>query len=157
MRKARSAFTLIEVMVAVVIISVVIMALLELFSNNTHIFSKLEKENKVNQYLSFLMYNSDYGFSDEKLTLYDLIADFDVENDLRQELKNQKVEILYQELDSIDMSEYDPNEDEDNPINDEVINTKEKEQGSSNLVFEIGRSVLKSQDSSGSFIRIRLQ
>lgn len=157
MRKAKPAFTLIEVMVAVVIISVVIMALLELFSNNTHIFSKLEKENKVNQYISFLMNNEDYGFSDEKLTLNDLVPDFDLESDLRQELKSQKVELVYQELDSIDMSEYDPDEDENNPVNDEEFNPNEKEQGSSNLVFEIGRSVLKSSDSSASFIRIRLQ
>ena len=37
MRKGRSAFTLIEVMVSVVIISTVIMALIKLFANNTHI------------------------------------------------------------------------------------------------------------------------
>ncbi|MBU1927967.1 prepilin-type N-terminal cleavage/methylation domain-containing protein, partial [bacterium] len=34
----RRGFTLIEVMVAVMIISVVILGLLQLFANNTHIF-----------------------------------------------------------------------------------------------------------------------
>jgi prepilin-type N-terminal cleavage/methylation domain-containing protein len=157
MRKARGAFTLIEVMISVVIISTVITALLELFSNNTHIFSTLEKQNRSNQSLSFMLSNNDYGFNDEKLTLYDLVADFDLENDLRQKLKNEKVEIVYQELDSIDMSEYDPDEDENNPINDDEINPNEEEQGSSDLVFEIGKTILKSKDSSSSMLRIRLQ
>jgi len=157
MRKGRTAFTLIEVMIAVVIISIVIMALLELFANNTHIFSTLEKQNRSNQSLSYLMNNQDYGFEDDKLTLYDLLADFDVENDLRMKLKSTKIEIVYQELDSIDMAEYDPSEDEDNPINDEEIDQREQEKGSSSLIFEIGKSVIKSEDSSASMIRIRIQ
>lgn len=157
MRKGRDAFTLIEVMVSVVIISTVIMALLELFANNSHIFSTLEKQNKSNQYLSFMLNNEDYGFIDDKITLYDLVEDFDLENDLRRELKDVKIELVYQELDSIDMSDYDPNEDEDNPINDEEINPNDKEQGSSNLIFEIGQSVLKFEDSSAALLRIRLQ
>lgn len=157
MRKGRSAFTLIEVMVSVVIISTVIMALLELFANNSHIFSTLEKQNRSNQSLSFMLNNADYGFNDESLSLYDLVADFDTEDKLRRELKDTKVKIVYHELDAIDMSEYDPNEDEDNPINDEIINPNDKEQGSSNLVFEIGRSVLQFDESSASLIRIRLQ
>ena len=42
----RGGFTLIEVMVSVVIISSVILALLELISNNVHIFSIIDKKTK---------------------------------------------------------------------------------------------------------------
>ncbi|MEA3228667.1 MAG: prepilin-type N-terminal cleavage/methylation domain-containing protein, partial [Campylobacterota bacterium] len=84
---SKEGFTLIEVMIAVVIISTVIMALLEMFANNIHIFSTLTKKTQINQYSSFFISNPDVGLEDEDaLTLYDLIDDFDIEDDLRREL-----------------------------------------------------------------------
>ncbi len=144
MHKARNAFTLIEVMVSVVIISVVIMAMLELFANNTHIFSNLDSKSQKNQYVSFLIANQEYGFEDKKRTLYDLVRDFDLESDLRRELKAQKIEIIYQELESIDMQESQEVEDEE-------------ETPSSSMVFEIGKSIIKLPDSSSSLLRVKLE
>ena len=138
MHKARTAFTLIEVMVSVLIISTVILALLELFSNNSHIFSNLSKKSQTTQYMSFIIANDEYGFEDKKLTLYDMVSEFDIESDLRRELKSKKIHIIYQELDRIDMSESEDN------------NTE-----GSGMVFEIGKSVLKSDESSVSLIRIK--
>ena len=156
MRKGRKAFTLIEVMVSVVIISTVIMALIKLFANNTHIFSSLQKKNQMSQSLSFMMSNYNYGFSDEKVSLDDLLEDFDVESDLRRELKASKVEIVYTEIDTIDMSEFDGTDEENEELYDEDVEEEVKE-SSSNLVFEIGRTVLKNEDSSAALLRIRLQ
>ncbi len=153
MLKGRDGFTLIEVMVSVVIISTVIMALIELFSNNTHIFSSLEKKNQTNQSLSFMMNNKDYGFKAEKISLNDLLQDFDLETDLRRKLKDSKVEIIYQEVDTIDMSEFDGSEDEEESEYEE----EEAKESNSNIVFEIGRTVLKSKDSSSSMLRIQVQ
>ena len=152
MRKAREAFTLIEVMVSVVIISTVIMALIELFANNTHIFSSIEKKNQTGQSLSFFMGNYDYGFKNEKTTLYTLLEDFDLESDLRRTLKDTKVEIVYQELDSIDMSELDGSSEEDEDIDEE-----ETQENNSNLVFLIGKTVIKSEDSSSGLLRITIE
>ena len=157
MRKAREAFTLIEVMVSVVIISTVIMALLELFSNNSLIFSNLEKKSKINQYLSFMLSNEEYGVEDDKATLYDLFSEFDLEDDLRRDLKEVKTEIVYQEVDTIDMSEYDGSDDEDEKEEEMEEPEDVKESSDANMVFEIGRTVLKLNDTSGAILRIRLQ
>lgn len=145
------AFTLVEVMVAVVIISVVIMALIKLFANNSHIFSTLSDKSKNNQYLSFLVSPSQYGFTDKKTTLYTLVEEFDIESELKRELKSIKVKLLYQELDSIDMgeSEFEP----ESEIQEDDI---EKE-ASSNMVFEIGKTVLKVEETSVSMLRIKQQ
>ena len=156
MHKGRSAFTLIEVMVSVVIISTVIMALIKLFANNTHIFASLQKKNETSQSLSFMMSNYNYGFEDDKITLYNLVEDFDLESDLKRKLKDTKIELIYQELDKIDMSEFDGTDEENEDLYEEDVE-EEVKNASSNLVFEIGKTVLKTGDSSSALMRIRLQ
>ena len=138
----KEAFTLIEVMVAVMIISVVIMALVQMYANNTHIFLSLKKQTKVNQYASLLIANEKYGWESDETNLYELIDGFSVEDDLRRELKNIKVKLLYQELQTLDMSEED---------------AYEEGAENSNVVFEIGKSVIQSPDSSTAMIRFKVQ
>ena len=135
----RKAFTLLEVMVAVLIISIVIMALLQMRGHSAHIFSSLTQKLQVNQYLSFLVSNDDYGFEQDNLTADKLLKDFDVERGLRQSLKKVKIDLIYQELDPIDLAELD----------DENL--------SSGMIFEIGKTILKTDVSSVSLPRIRLQ
>jgi len=137
MRKSRDAFTLIEVMVAVMIISVVIMALLEMQGNTTHIFSRLGNTLKINQYTSLFISNNDYGFEKNSVDLDDLLSEFKVEDELRRELKTIKVKVDYKELKRIDMSEI--------------------EEGSSSMVFELGETSLDIDDSSASLMRFRIQ
>jgi prepilin-type N-terminal cleavage/methylation domain-containing protein len=141
----RSGFTLIEVMVSVVIISTVILALLELISNSSHIFSILNKKSQSNQYISLLIANKDYGHEDKKATMYDLVREFDIESELRRELKSQKIKILYQELETIDMSE------------SQEVESDEAAASSSGMVFEIGRTIIQMPESSASLLRIKLQ
>ena len=144
---SKDGFTLIEVMIAVVIISTVIMALLEMFANNIHIFSSLTKKTKVNQYSSFFISNPEVGLEKEDaLTLYDLVDDFDIEDELRRELKEKKIKIIYQELETIDMNNFD----------EDSIEEEEKEVNS-NMVFEIGKSILKVNGSSVAVLRLQTQ
>jgi len=138
----KEAFTLIEVMVAVMIISVVIMALIQMYANNTHLFLSLKKQTKVNQYASLLIANEKYGWESDETNLYELVDGFNVEDDLRRELKNIKVKLLYQELQTLDMSEED---------------VYEEGAENSNVVFEIGKSVIQSIDSSTAMIRFKIQ
>lgn len=135
----RKAFTLIEVMVAVLIISVVVMALFEMKGNSSHIFLNLTQKLETNQYLSFLISNDDYGFEQDTITADKLLKDFDLERDLRQNLKKVKVDLIYQKLEDIDMNE------------------QEDENLSSGMIFEIGKTILKTEKSSASLPRIRLQ
>ena len=139
MYKSRRAFTLIEVMVAVMIISVVIMALLEMQGNSSHIFSKFSSQIKVSQYSSFFISNKDYGYEDESVSLDDLLNEFRVEDDLRRELKEIKAKIVYEELDTIDMSESD------------------EEEVSVGMVFEIGKTILNIDDYSTALVRFKIQ
>ena len=155
MRKGRkilhhSAFTLIEVMISVVIISTVIMALLEMYANNTHIFSKINQRTQINQYSTLFIANDDFGLEKKKTNLYELVKDFDLEDDLRRELKNTKVQIIYQELDKIDMGQFDEKENED------MISDEEKEVNS-DMMFEIGKTILKTDKSSVGYLRLRVQ
>ena len=137
MRNYRSAFTLIEVMVAVMIISVVIMALLQMQGNTTHIFSKLGDTIKVNQYTSLFISNKDYGFEKKSVDLDDLLSDFKVEDELRRELKTIKVKVDYEKLKTMDM--------------------REIEEGSSSMIFELGKTMLNVGESSSSIMRFKIQ
>ncbi|WP_415396550.1 PilW family protein [Sulfurimonas sp. CS5] len=138
-KRARCAFTLIEVMVAVMIISVVIAALIQMFANNTHIFSQLTKQAKINQYTSLFVSNRDYGLETKKIHLDALLSDFKLERDLAKEISDTKVKILYQKLEQIDMSESDNKE------------------SNSSMIFEIGKTVLKINDSSTALFRVRMK
>ena len=137
MLNSKKAFTLIEVMVAVMIISVVIMALLQMNGNTAHLFSKFNSQLKINQYASLFIANKNYGFEKEDIKLDDLLIDFDVDDKLRRELKNIKVELIYEVLDNIDLSE--------------------SEDATSSLIFETGKTILKVNDSSTALVRFRLQ
>ena len=142
--KNKNAFTLIEVMVAVMIISVVIMALIQMYANNTHIFLSLKNQTKANQYSSFLIGNKKHGYEDKSISMYDLVDDFDLSDDLRRKLKDIKVNVIYSELDAIDLSESDTQESSEDIV-------------ASELVLEIGKSILKTESSSSSLLRFRLQ
>jgi len=156
MIKGREGFTLIEVMVSVMIISTVIMALLTMSGNNTHIFSSFKRQAKVNQYASFFISNKEYGFENDSLDLDDLVSEFDVEDELRKELKELKVEVIYQIVDEIDMSDFEESEDEEEE--EEIVYEDEKpKEVTSSLIIEIGRTTLKVKDSSVSLLRIKVQ
>lgn len=150
----RRGFTLIEVMVAVLIVSVVVMALYEMRGNSTHIFINLEKKSKISQFSSLFISNSDYGYENRNVTMDKLISDFDVERNLKEELKKAKVELIYQKLESIDMREFDSGDKADSAAADEAQNSSEV---NSNLIFEIGKSILKTDETSTGFIRFRIQ
>ena len=132
-------------MVAVMIISVVIMALLKMYSNNAHIFNSIKQEIKTNQYVSLLIGNDEYGFEKKHIVMYDLVKDCDVENDLGRKLKSLKTDIIYTEVDSIDLSE------------DTEEDTGSESKSSSGVVLEIGRDTLKTETFTTSITRLRIK
>ena len=103
----RKAFTLLEVMISVVIISVVIMALLKMHANSTYLFENINKTKEMNQYLSLFVANSDYGFEKKSITLDQLVKDFSLDDDLRDKLKEIKSEIKYTQLEKLDLGDVD--------------------------------------------------
>lgn len=141
----REGFTLIEVMVSVMIISVVVTAFLQLQSTNTVTFERLQKMQRTLQYISLLQ-GSKYGYENDTLTLDRAVERFDLDDDLRRELKAIQADILYERLDRIDTAEFEDSFGENN----------QSEGGSSPLVIEIGRTVLQLSNESISIMRIRI-
>ena len=147
----RAAFTLIEVMVAVMIVSVVIAALLQMRGNTSHQFIGIKKSLKTDQYSSFLLaLNTKYGFEKSRMDMNRLAEDFDLESNLRRRLKAIKVEIDYEVLETLDTSEFDEVEESDG----EEISA---ENGTSGIVFELGKTTMKTKEFTNSLIRIKIQ
>ena len=132
MRKKRNAFTLLEVMVAVLIVSVVIAAMFQVKGDaNTKLFWLKDSINET-QYNTFLLGNSSkYGFDKSNISLNELVSEFDLEDDLRRELKEIKVSVTYEEEDAI-----------------------ETPTGS---VLEIGKTKLESKNFTSSILRVKIQ
>ena len=141
----RNAFTLIEVIVAVMIVSVVIAALLQMRGDASNKLFHLKEIMQTNQYNSFLLSNSEnYAFEDSKIDMQRLLDEFDLESDLRRKLGAIKTEIEYEELQVIDTAELEESEDQ------EIT-------ASSGIIVEIGKTTLKTEDFSGTLLRVRLQ
>ena len=135
----KKGFTLIEVMVAVILISIVIMSLFELKSNYTFLFQKT-RDNAKNFWLATFINSSDFGFKNDKTTLDKLSLNFDMDDDLRRFLKNKKLDIIYQEVKSIDLSKIDNNQSQ-----------------SSNMKLRIGKTILKQNNQKTAFYRVDIK
>ncbi|WP_304546055.1 prepilin-type N-terminal cleavage/methylation domain-containing protein [Sulfurimonas microaerophilic] len=132
MAKQRNAFTLIEVMVAVMIVSVVIAAMFQVRGDANSKLLWLQQSIKETQYNSFLLGTSQkYGFEKSNVSLKELVDDFNLESDLRREVKAIKVKLSYDEIDKF-----------------------ETPTGS---VLEIGKTKLESQKFSTSMLRVKIQ
>lgn len=158
MSNQRAAFTLIEVLVAVMIISVVIGALMQLFSTNSHTFASVESKILQTNKTTLLLGNTIYGFEDKKIDLAELVKDFNIDDDLRRKLKDQKAEIFYREVKNIDfgdaadsIAEAQQGEEENG---DEALVTDATDAANS---IEVGRTTLKLNGESSSFLRVKIQ
>ncbi len=138
MHRARAAFTLVEVMVSVMIISVVIMALIEMHGNSTHLFTNIKERLHVSFLPSLLIANPDCGYENKTLSADMLTKDFILDDDLRRKLKALNITLSYEQLDSMQA-----------PISD-----KNSTLDSQNSLFYIGKTTLKVENSSVSFLRI---
>ena len=152
----RKGFTLIEVMVATMIISVVIAALLKLFENNAHMFETIQKKSTISMYGTLLLGVKGLGFEKDKMRLDELVKDFKVENELRRALKERRVEIDYQEVMRLDGNDFQDEAEKLATQNGQDIETQNGT-GADGFSIEIGRTILKLGDQHTSFMRLKLQ
>jgi len=155
MPKSSRGFTLLEVLIAVMIIAVVIGSLLQLFSNNTTTFASIHQKIQHTNTTTLLLGNVHYGYENDKTDLAELVKDFTVDDDLRRQLKNIKVEILYKEVTRIDFGEVAEAFAEAETTDQGEALVKEASEASNAL--EIGRTTLKIGDQASSFLRVKLQ
>jgi len=102
----------------------------------------MKQQTKINQYSSFLISNENYGFENKNIYLDALVRDFNLENDLRRELKEIKIKMIYKELESIDIGDQDDGKDIE---------------ASSGLAFEIGKSFMQTDSASTALLRFRIK
>lgn len=150
------AFTLLEVAISAMIISVVIGAMLQIFSNNSNYFSGFEKKLDVTWASTLLLGNQDIGFDDKTEELKSLVSSTDMRMDFIQYLDDTEAKITYQVImliDSMDIQEsIDERSEEEG---DEYSSTEDASSDGINL--EIGKTIFNVNDTSTYMIRIRTQ
>jgi len=112
------------------IVSVVIAALLKLRGDTNHLFMQIQQSQKQSTTGTFLLWNRNYGLDDSSTNLYRLVENFDIDDDLRRELKNIKVEIKYKRIKDIELDM---------------------------MTFEVGETELYSEDFDINFNRVLLR
>jgi len=158
MPKHSSGFTLIEVLVAVMIIAIVIGALIQLFATNSHSFSSVHQKILHTNKTTLLLGNAVYGLENKSVDLAELLKDFNLDNDLRRLLKKEKVEILYTEVTSIDFDEAAESIAEEEATSGENDGqTFIEEAAEATNTLEIGRTTLKIGEQTSSFLRVKFQ
>lgn len=158
MPKTSHGFTLIEVLVAVMIIAVVIGALIQLFATNTHTFSSVHQKILHTNKTTLLLGNTIYGYENKKSDLAELVKDFNIDDDLRRLLKKERVEIRYTEVTSIDFGDAAESLAEaQNDVSSEVDQSVVTEATEATNALEVGRTTFKIGEQSSSFLRVKLQ
>lgn len=98
-KSGKDAFSLMEVIISVVILSVVMITLLQIKSDNIFLVSKSEEKNRTNDYiLMALSFNEQISNKNESVLID---RKFAYENEeIKEELKNKKINIQDDELES---------------------------------------------------------
>lgn len=96
----KKAFSLMEVIISVTLLSVVMLSLLQIKSNNIFILQKASSEEKNKEYLSMAIDSKPYSKRNENIYLSRL---FNIQDDdLRKELKQAKIKVKDEILDTKD-------------------------------------------------------
>jgi prepilin-type N-terminal cleavage/methylation domain-containing protein len=89
--KNRNGFTLIEVMIAVILLSSVLIVLFKINGNNISFISKLKNKNKESNYITFLNNDFKYSFETNTLNLDKLIQKINLTDEENKIFKNKKL------------------------------------------------------------------
>jgi hypothetical protein len=141
-------------MVSVILITTVIAALLQLFANNTHLLGGMEARIDHTLRSSLLLDNPQYGFERQEKTLNDLVADFELDDDLRRRLKAIPLSIGYRaDLQLNDTTLMAPETSPEEASAPEGV----PEGASDGFTLEIGQTSLAIGDQRSTLTRLRLQ
>ena len=146
----RKGFTLLEVMISVMIITLVIGVLLQLYSNNTRLFSSMRGHSELCMRSSLLIGNSVYGYENKDVSLDDLVRGFDINDELRQKLKKYKAKITYTQVQDLT---------QDSKTIDITVDPdiEENSEGLKERSMEIGRSSFEMDEFQTAYLRLKLQ
>lgn len=146
----RKGFTLLEVMISVMIISLVIGVLLQLYSNNTRLFSSMRGHSELCMRSSLLIGNDAYGYENKTVNLAELVRDFKINDDLRQKLKKYKAKITYNQVKELSQETQKIDKAVDPYLVENMEGLKERS-------MEIGRSSFEMDEFQTAYLRLKLQ
>lgn len=152
----RKAFSLIEVMVAVILISIVIAALLQLFGTNSRFLGRMEERSSQTIRSTLLLGIKERGFEERKTELSALVEDFELDDDLRRRLKRRAALLDYQadlQLDDTTLGTTESLSSEEANQTGEAL----PEEESALFVLEIGRTLFTVDEERTAWTRLRLQ
>ncbi len=111
----KKAFTLIEVLVSVIILSTVAVMLFEISTNSKNNFSYLTKKGEFTTLYSLALMHNDQAFHNSEKNLYEFIRDdYDIkDDDFRKYLKEKKVYYDHQEFTTFEPLGSSENKDDD--------------------------------------------
>lgn len=101
----KKALSLVEVLISVMLISVVIVAMLQMKENNLYFLEKTKDSIQSNAYISMLALDESIKFRNENVYL-DKKFDFK-DDDIRKELKNVKIKLEDEELKPLEFTSND--------------------------------------------------
>ncbi len=93
----KKSFTIVEVLIAVALISVVIVALIKMGQNNLFLLEKFKTSNTTSDYNALAFFGIDENKTSDENIYLDEVADFK-DDDLRRELKVIKVIVKNERL-----------------------------------------------------------
>ena len=146
----RKGFTLLEVMISIMIISLVIGVLLQLYSNNTRLFNSMRGHSELCMRSSLLIGNDTYGYENKTVNLAELVRDFEINDDLRQKLKKYKAKITYTQVKELSQESKKIDKAVDPYLVDSTEGLKERS-------MEIGRSSFEMDEFQTAYLRLKLQ
>ncbi len=149
----RSGFTLIEVMVAAVIASFAGLALLQVNSSNTLLFSKLQGLSESSEELSLIGAHADQRFNRTTKSLYDILdREYDITNDdFRKYLKEVKYDYKESLIDTIVFGENDMDSETEALYENDLENNANVPL----LQFELLKITIRNDESHGAILKIR--
>ncbi len=146
----RNAFTLIEVLVATVIASIAGMALLQMNSNNTHLFKQIQYRSSNSEPISLIALHSEKKYNKTTKSLYDILdKTYDIKNDdLRKYLKDYSVDYNEQLIETIKFDEAETSDE------NEIV--EEDEASVPIIQFELIQIIAKTEQGQNAILTARM-
>lgn len=137
----KNAFSLVETLVATLIASLVVFALLQASSNNSKIINYADKSKNQKEIFSLVLLNAHENFHNAQKSIYEFVKDFNLTDEIKTKLKNEKISYLHEKVATLDIK----------PSEKELEILHENENFDEKNLIELEFDILKIQANSQNF------